>query len=260
MEDSGYINTFNRTLMTSMFERVDDYNDNIKLKFLQNRGQIGGDNIYGGWVDLSIEDGVISYNPNISSILLSESDGFASDPVRVCLCINDRINCSVSEQEMEIYGQAFNLSMVAVGQRFTPVIEFVEAKLVTRDGLDSPQGRMISQDKKIQLVQKSCTTLSYSVVMPYKEETVTLNPLKRETSLTLTSKQLQRLPGYDLLFMQTSIKVKIHDCPLGFVLHETNSPAHVRRQLCHMVCCVTVITKFIEVNNSGLVSLNSTPM
>ena len=46
--------------------------------------QIGGDHIYGGWVDWSVgEDGVTWYNPNVTEILeIQGDDDISSDPIR----------------------------------------------------------------------------------------------------------------------------------------------------------------------------------
>ena len=182
VEDSGYINTISRRLMTTVFGQTRHVGKNIRLQFSDNEAQIGGDSIYGGWVDWSvIENGTVVYNPNISKILSfkSANKDIASDPVRVCLCTNGVPNCSITEHKIEIFGHAFSLSMVAVGQRYAPVIEFVEAKL--QDVPYALSERTINVKQKLQVVQRSCTTLQYTFVQPNSEEVMNVFPLSKET-------------------------------------------------------------------------------
>ena len=225
VEDSGYIDTFNHKLIASVFKQTEhngEYSQNVELKFSQNIAQIGGDNIYGGWIDWSVgEDGNITYNSNLSNIFKSDINGVASDPVRVCLCTNGYINCSISEHRMKIFGHAFNLSLVAVGQRLAPVIEFVEAKLEDNPG-NTNNGRMIKEDHKVQIVQKSCTVLRYIILFPNHEETVSITPLRKEFSPNFDQSLLRQFPTYNTLFKQLSVNLKIRSCPLGFTLHTTD--------------------------------------
>ena len=220
VEDNGYINTFNRSLRTSLFEHIKGGDENTKLQFAANRAQIGGSNIYGGWVDFTVNKfGVTTYNANISTILMSASEHIASDPIRACLCTNGVVNCTISKYELEIFGHAFNLSIVAVGQRLTPVIEFVEATVQQRQ--EAMQTR-IKEDHKVQIVQKNCTHLQYAILFPSDKETITISPLRKEYSPKFDPRLLQQLPEYDELFQQLSITLKIKSCPLGFTLHKTD--------------------------------------
>ena len=240
VEDSGYINTFSRKLITTVFGRIGT-NNNANIQFSHNVAQIGGNSIYGGWVDWSVSDnGTVIYNPNISNVLSFKSDNkdVASDPIRVCLCTNGFPNCSIIEHRMEIFGHAFNLSMVAVGQRHTPVIEFVEARLYNASQASSR--RMINMKQKVQIVQRTCTTLRYTIIQPNTKEIMNVFPLSKDYSPRFDSKQLHTHPDYDLLFQQLSVKVTIKPCPLGFKLHNTNGNCVCRQSLmsiglqCHL--------------------------
>ena len=98
----------------------------VKVWFQNNSALFGGNQIYGGWVDL-FED---KHN-GVTDILKFSRDSnseVASDPVRICLC-NDHLNpdCNITNHTMNIYGCALNLDIVAVGQWFTPVTAYVEA-------------------------------------------------------------------------------------------------------------------------------------
>ena len=240
VEDSGYINTFSRRLITTVFGQIHAFNS-VRLQFSSNVAQIGGNSIYGGWVDWSVsENGTVVYNPNISKSLSFESANkdIASDPVRVCLCINGVPNCSIIEHKIEIFGHAFSLSMVAVGQRHTPVIEFVEAKLQDRPRASS--GRMISAKHKVQIVQRTCTTLRYMFIQPKSKEIMNVFPLSKDYSPSFDLKQLNEHPDYYLLFQQLSVNVKIKHCPLGFKLSNTDGNCVCRQSLvsiglqCHL--------------------------
>ena len=241
VEDSGYIDTFSRRLITTVFGQIHT-NGSLRLQFSHNVAQIGGNSIYGGWVDWSVNDSdaAIVYNPNISNILSFESANkdITSDPIRVCLCTDGVPNCSITEHKMEIFGHALNLSMVAVGQRHTPVIEFVEAKL--QDRPDASGGRMINAKQKVQIVQRTCTTLQYIFLQPNSKETMNVFPLSKDYSPNFDSKQLNEHPDYSLLFQQLSVNVIIKHCPLGFKLHNTNGNCVCRQSLlsiglqCHL--------------------------
>ena len=116
VKDEDYISTIDRGLRPSVFnEQVTE--SNVILMFSNNLAQIGGNQIYGGWIDWFVgEDEVTRYNPNISKILEFEDDSdVSSDPTRVCLCVNKVPNCSIIEHQKDIYGQAFSLDLVAVG-------------------------------------------------------------------------------------------------------------------------------------------------
>ena len=240
VEDSGYINTFNRSLIKSLFKLMDGTSDNrnIKIQFTQNSAQIGGNDIYGGWVDFTVDNfGAITYNTVISTILMSASNHISSDPVRACLCTNGVINCTISTHEMEIFGHAFNLSIVAVGQRLTPVIEFVEATLEDRLDINNHDDRKIKDDHKLQIVQKNCTTLQYTILFPSNEETVIVSPIRKEYSPRFDSTLLHQFSRYDLLFKQLSIHLKIRSCPLGYTLHKPDG-------IC--ICLLSIISLGLE--------------
>ena len=191
--------------------------------FSNNLAQIGGNHIYGGWVDWFVgEDGIAKFNPNISRALEFEDDtDVASDPIRVCLCVNKAPNCSITEYQKHIYGQAFSLDLVAVGQRFGTVISFVEAKLKGKKRNQAEEGR-ISKRQKVQIVQRDCTALEYTINSDSSEETLMIVPLKKENAPKFGLNQLQEHPDHNILFQKFSEKLTIKDCPMGFVLNEND--------------------------------------
>ena len=182
VKDKDYISTVKQTLQTTIFDGHNYTYTDVKLIFSKNVAQIGGNQIYDGWVDWFVgEEGVARFNPDISRILEFEDDtDMSSDPTRVCLCVNKTPNCSITEYQKDIlYGQAFSLDLVAVGQRFGTVISFVEARLKVKSRNQVERGR-ITTNQEVQVVQRDCTTLQYTMTSDSSKETLMIMPLKRE--------------------------------------------------------------------------------
>ena len=199
---------------------------NAYLIFSNNLAQIGGNQIYGGWIDWHVEkDGVARYNPNISRILVFKDDiDISSDPARVCLCVSNVPNCSVTEHERDIYGQAFSLNLVAVGQRSGTVISFVEARLKVkkRDIIEGEIVNHINKRHKVQIVQRVCTSVMYTIFLNHSEETLIITPIKKESFPKFDDDQLKESADGALLFQQFLVKLVIKNCPAGFILHKTD--------------------------------------
>ena len=188
VNDKDYTSTIDHQLQTSVFDR---HNADVKLKFSNNLAQVGGNQIYGGWVDWFVgEDSVARYNPNISRSLQFEYiTDISSDPIRVCTCVNKNPDCSITEYQKDIYGQAFSLDLVAVGQRFGTVISFVEAKLKGKPQNQEGVGT-ISERQKVQIVQRDCTTLKYTMNSDSSKETLMIMPLKRDNAMLTNCKSI----------------------------------------------------------------------
>ena len=223
VKDEDYISTIDRRLRPSVFDAT-IIESNVNLKFSNNLAQIGGNQIYGGWIDWFVgEDEVTRYNPNISKILEFKDDtDVSSDPTRVCMCDNKVPNCSITEHPKGIYGQAFSLDLVAVGQRSGTVISFVEARLKIKNDTQGEIAGQISKRQKVQIVQRDCTTLRYTMTSDHSEETLMIRPIKKENFPSFDDDQLQEYPDDAILFQQFSVKLNIKKCPMGFTLQETD--------------------------------------
>ena len=198
---------------------------NVTLTFSNNIAQIGGNQIYGGWIDWFVagDDGFARYNPNISKILAFEDDAdVSSEPTRVCMCIDKTPNCSITEHQKDVYGQAFSLDLVAVGQRSGTVISFVEARLKIRTESQGEIVGQINKRQKVQIVQHDCTTLRYTIISDHSEGTLTIRPIKKENFPIFADDQLQKYPDNAILFQQFSVKIITRNCPIGFILHKTD--------------------------------------
>ena len=239
VKDEDYISTIDRRLRLSVFnEQVTKFN--VTLIFSNNLAQIGGNQIYGGWIDWFVgEDEAARYNPNMSKILEFKNDtDVSSDPTRVCMCVNKVPNCSITEHQKDIYGQAFSLDLVAVGQRNGTSISFVEARVKQKDDLQGDMPGEIDKRKKVQIVQRSCTTLRYAMISYHSEETVLISPIKQENSPNFDDNQFQEYPNDAILFQQFSVMLAIKKCPIGFTLHKTDRYCECRPSILkHYLSC-----------------------
>ena len=125
----------------------------ITLRFRGNDAILGGNDIYGGWIDFITEE-----QNNVSAILHFDGDSsVASYPIRICLCNEtDQPDCSITELNMTIHGCTTSLAIVAVGQRMIPVETHVEAVLTKPDSTNNLK-------LKIKSVQDKCTRVNYIV-------------------------------------------------------------------------------------------------
>ena len=207
----------------------------VKVIFRNNSALLdAGNHIYGGWLGWrKDESGVTSYNFSVMNQILtfenkdSNQSDIASDPIRVCLCADGHLNCSLLNHSLEIYGQAANISLVAVGQMFTKVTGYVEASLIrTRaQAIDDQWSRV---RPKIESLQPTCTNIIYRIYSDNDKESLNIkvyldyhgfedivNPPKYSDNASMTKEAL-------LLFEQLSIRLKFKKCPLGFLLDNTD--------------------------------------
>ena len=218
----------------------------VEMTFSNNLALYGGNHIYGGWVDWTIdsESGNISYNSAINTSLniLTNSDlDISSCPVRICLCINDHADCTIINHTTEVYGFAVSLSLVAIDQRYTPVAAHVVASLMS-DNYDSNEEQWKHLWPRTENLLSTCTKVTYRFYS--NKETIYYAP------------QLENCYGYDdiwhglilpqnsNLFKHLSIKVKSAPCPLGFILHRID-----RRCICDQsfgLTCDEANTKIIR--------------
>ena len=193
----------------------------VKITFQDNTAQLGGNHIYGGWVDWSIKNGLTTYDFDTMEEILkiegNSSSDIASDPVRICLCVKGHPNCSITDHSIEIYGYVAHLDLLAVGQRYTPVPAYVDSDYYgfSNDQLISPS---------VHLLQESCTAVTYKlysddkifVFKPYYEGQ-SYNTLKIEVQNSTNDSVTVEA---QLLFKNLSIKFKAKPCPMGFSLHK----------------------------------------
>ena len=83
----------------------------------------------------------------------------ASDPTRICLCIDSNPDCSITQHQVTVFpGQKFEIEAVAVGQRMGIVPSIAIAKFSDDEGsLGEAQG-----------VYKQCTSLVFVVYSAHR--------------------------------------------------------------------------------------------
>ena len=198
----------------------------IKFIFRNNSALLAGDQIYGGWVDwFKDEKGVISYNVNITEKILDFEDSsdtaIASHPIRVCLCIDGHPDCTVTNHTMNIYGYAANLELIAVGQRYTPVLAFVK----TRTSWESEAYHESQLWPRIVSFQDTCMNITYKIYS--SEENIILKSYDFGNMEEFKIGQMQHISNSTsttqalVLFQQLYIQLISKPCPLGFVMHKS---------------------------------------
>ena len=86
--------------------------ENVRLTFGDNNVVfLGGNQIYGGWIDwfvnetTNIPENEIEIVNNTLIEFENQSctqDLVSSHPIRICLCINNKINCTLADYNMTI--------------------------------------------------------------------------------------------------------------------------------------------------------------
>ena len=223
IDDSGYMN-LDRELMKSPI--IGTYAHFI---LSNNTAQLGGNHIYGGWIDWFYKnaDHKVHYNGVVMSKMLTfdpkGKNDVSSDPVRVCLCISGIPNCNLTNYHHEIFpGQTLRLEVVAVGQRYGTVVAVVTPKFVPLESFSNHKMGQITQIQTVQVVQRSCTTVQYTVMSSNTKELLQITPFE-EKAPKFDTALLKDHPDYELLFQTFIISFKIKRCSLGFLFNQDNN-------------------------------------
>ena len=170
------------------------------IYFSQNYATMSGSTLYGGLLDRCAvsqfaevhkkytaydyidRDGGIAYFGNVSTPtyysrydlnregLVDTNLSISSDPVRVCLCINDEHDCTHQSHLKVKKGETFTVSLVAVDQIDQPVNATIQTSLnFTESGL--AEGQLARE------ISAECTDLEFSVISPNNSENLTLYAL-----------------------------------------------------------------------------------
>ena len=216
VEDRGY------SKVKSVFDLCGD-SKLVKVNFRNNSALLGGSQIYGGWIWITDK------HEDVTRVLNFDENGddkslVASDPVRICLCPYDNtkkeyvMECNKAEPTVTIYGCTLDLTLVAVGQNFTPVLSYVESAIL-RQGSNK---RSNDISPRIQSLQKSCTNVLYKIdhLSANQEETTKLflEPYLQFSRPTKTFNDSLS----QLLFIQLTLQLRKKDCPLGYARKENS--------------------------------------
>ena len=146
---------------------------------------------------------------NISdSILANNLTTIASDPYKVCPCINGTLQCSIKSIALpQIYpGQTFNIIVATVGQENGTVPSSVVASF----GLESTAS--VDMGQVSQTTAATCTSLTYTIFSQNKNENLSLATAGKCPYIT----------------QNLQLKLILRHCPRGFEL--SGNPAQCRCQ------------------------------
>ena len=113
-----------------------------------------------------------------------------------------------------VHGLSFSLDLVAVGQLFGKITAFVEASLKDKSSMGSVEAKY-----KVQMVQRSCTTLQYVLNSEIgKTEKLEIKPSFSQiaSQVRFDMQELQNDDDYLLLFTTFTVTINTTDCPIGF--------------------------------------------
>ena len=153
------------------------------ISFRQNFASVAGSTLFGGLLDRCIvspfarlniyaldaytrdTDGA-SYFKHVSTGINSSS--ISSLPARVCLCYNNRPNCSYQKVHKNVKkGETFSIQVSAVDQIGHPVGGTIQSILkFNKSGL--------AEGQLTRTIPAQCTELTFNIVSPQKEEVLSL--------------------------------------------------------------------------------------
>ena len=188
------------------------------IYFSQNRAHISGSTLYGGLLDRCIinrfsevhriygqdyMDGGngITYFGQVST---ATNLSISSHPVQVCLCIDDKFNCTKNDHIEVKKGHAFTVSLVAVDQIGHPVNATIQTSLnFTESG--------VAEGQLTRRIPAGCTDLTFNVISLHISEELILyasdGPCK-DADLSQSRVEIQFLPCSCPIGLQISLKIK----------------------------------------------------
>ena len=177
------------------------------LNFSQNSATYVGDAIFGGLLDRCTvsqlnplrQQGIVQqgleFIQSVSNI--DNIDLIASQPVRLCFCIENHPNCSYTPLPIYVRkGETFKLSIVAVDQ----VNHTLESNVTAF--ISSPDGGL-KEGQQQQSVGTNCTDVTYNVITPHDSEELLLNAVGPCGDAYASQRRVQ------LVFINCT-------CPIGF--------------------------------------------
>ena len=221
------------------------------IYFSHNYATMSGSTLYGGLLDRCAvsqfaevhtkytaydykdRDGGIAYFKNVTyysstqrkEVLVDTNLSISSDPVRVCLCINDEHDCTHQSHLKVKKGGTFTVSLVAVDQ----IGQLVNATIQT--SLNST-GSGLAEGQLARKISAVCTDLTFNVVSPHNSENLTLytsdGPCKDE-DLSNKRIEIRFLPCSCPIGFQISGKIEINctcDCHSKISLYTANCDSH----------------------------------
>ena len=227
--DNDYA-VYDQQIISCFYKLVDTLNTsrNPYIVLENNTAEYAGSALYGGWIDLCDIDSDPNYGPirkqfdslfRVNGRQLDHSL-IASSPLRVCLCVDSRPECSITQYNTTAYpGKTIKLSAVAVGQRFGIVPSTVPSDFLYE--LMNGTHPKIQDWQHTQKVEKHCTNLTYTIMSPSQIElTMVMEVENLDTPDRDVMQAARELPNNllntDLYFTNLLINIEILPCSLGF--------------------------------------------
>ena len=199
---------------------------NPRVVLENNTANYAGSALYGGWIDICQIEGVYTTHHDFNT-LFQVNDWeldlslIASNPLRVCLCIDSRPDCSITQYNTMAYpGTTIQLPAVAVGQRFGTVPSTVHSDFLYE--LMNGIHPKIQDWQHTQKVEKHCTTLTYTIMSPSQVELTMEVEVEHLDTVTAGERNLQKNARNSLYFNNLLINIEMLPCPLGFEYHNTS--------------------------------------
>ena len=180
---------------------------NLSATFSNNSAGTAGDLLYGGTF-IFCQNGPynIIHCPNVPDIIKNASSvhplsPVSSDPLMICPCVNDTVNCTITSLDRELYpGQILNISLVTVGLC----------------GGVSPGAVVVKHDKKINLISSATSTDYTSTTCTTLNYTVKVTNYISNSAITINA---GNGAIYDI--RPINVHLSIIPCPLGLILNAT---------------------------------------
>ena len=206
------------------------------LIFSNNTADSAGSSLYGGWIEFCTTStgtsGVLLYKSIFNFQEAPRLSTVSSYPTRVCICIKDHPDCSITLYDVTAYpGEKFQISAVAVGQMFGTVPFIVYSKLTSVNSWTSSPTQ-IKALEKTQSVERACTNLTYTIVSSHQIEQMILTVDKLPTQYDLPRNKLP------LTLKDLCLNIHLKSCPMGFELNNSLCICHPQLQQHGMNCSI----------------------
>ena len=217
------------------------------LRFDNNTADVAGDSLYGGWVDACIRMGMASAGDVFDALFHFRKElvprqlsVVASNPTRVCVCVNTLPDCNVTQYNVTAYpGETFQIPAVAVGQRFGTVPFTVQTSFTSADSGNTPRTKPLQEMQK---VVRTCTNLTYTIMSNHQNEKMIL---KVRIFDIPNIERLKRVSGYHgieesvaLQFQDLHVSIQMRSCPVGFVQYNSSCICHPQLQQRGINCSI----------------------
>ena len=222
-------------VITCFYQLADTFNTSVIPHILveNNTADYAGSALYGGWIDFCTTERHRPRwftGPGFDSLFQVNGGELdysviSSNPLRVCLCIDSRPECSITQYNISAYpGTTIQLPAVAVGQRFGTVPSTVHSDFLHEfvNGI-RPN---VHDWQHTQRVEKNCTTLTYTIMSSLQVELIMKVEVENLDTTDISDVSAMQAGGEfnfqnksldpDIYFTNLLIYIEMLLCPSGF--------------------------------------------